>query len=323
MDVFEGLGYWVHCQDMTPHEYGAGQSRPRMYVMIIRRVHGVGRVPGVRDPSPSMSFCISAMRLPPRDLRSFVFRNDDPRVTRWTVKHTQAPRTKLEENLGRCVGSARRPQSTPVPGQVLRSDTRTRWLEQHCALYQEAGLPWPGTMNIPTVAQYFASPESMESFAVLTEREQDALVYLVARRKLQDLDDGCTGSEAMVDLYHSLARVLKWRVGISPCVLPHSNIWILSARRLASPEEALLLQDFDLEAFGIVPVPRAEGKRRKRKRPESAGAAGSTGSAGSEEQTQTHEWGRRFLFDLAGNAFNGSCVAACLLTLLAHAGSLE
>ena len=58
MDVFEGLGYWVHSQDMTPHEYGAGQSRPRMYVMIIRRVHGVGRVPGVRDPSPSMSFCI-------------------------------------------------------------------------------------------------------------------------------------------------------------------------------------------------------------------------------------------------------------------------
>lgn len=289
MHTFQQLGYEVHVERVVPTVFGVNQSRPRVYFLVIRK--DVSSSDG-GSMARSMMRLFDSLHLPPRPIREYLFRNDDARVTMWNKKG--APDMK----------------------------GGTKWQDLHAKLYRDAGLPWPGHRAIdelPGLSEYFHSDMAVAGggslgrvagagspgFESLTEREFDSLVFLVATRGPSTDGD----EESFADLVHSLNRVGQFRTGCVPCIIPHSKIWMFRAKRLLSPEELLHIQDFNLRGCGISVTPLPQGSRPKRKL--------------SVASDLTDEWSSHFLCDLAGNSFQASCVAVCLITIMAHTRPLH
>lgn len=268
--AFQQVGYITYATQMSPLDYGAAQSRLRIYILVIKAEMVV---PGVLDVPRSMATCLGSLHLPRRAVQDYIFHNDDPRVATWM----RAP-------------------SKPAAGG--------KWQKLHAKLFAQAGLPWPGRVavqQLPRLAAYFADAH----MAPLSEREVDALVFLVAT--FEGCPPGYPKDEALADLIHSLDRIKHFRFGCSPCVLPHSKLWAFGSKRILTPEECFGLQDFHLQNSSICVEPLPSGQRTKRKLPLTA---------------ISHQWSARVLQDLAGNAFQASCAAAACVTLLAHARPL-
>lgn len=217
---------------------------------------------------------------------------------------------------------------------------REKWLEDHRQCYQAVGLTWPGGAAASPASRAYLGSSGPELLAELSQREKDLLAFLVTTDQTDDNsgDAGVSGGpcstsipnkprqdERAADLLHSIGRLKGFKEGCSPCLLPRSDIWLHRARRLLGPHEAFLLQCWDLQHWGVEIFPEGPGLV------ECAVATAplqppSRGRKRGQETTHpavaaSHlpaSFSRRFLMDLAGNAFCGACVGLSLLVCMAH-----
>lgn len=82
-----GMGYFVHTETMTPTDCGIPQSRPRLYILGIRK----DCLPVSQHTHLSWSACFASCRLPLVPLRNFILPADDPRVVIWEKKRQDGP----------------------------------------------------------------------------------------------------------------------------------------------------------------------------------------------------------------------------------------
>lgn len=311
ISTFQQMDYLVHYETMSPTQYGTPQSRSRIYMILIDRqaIHrlagsgGHGGGPADFDILASMKSCFNLLKVPARPLQEYLLPSNDPTLLQWssTLEPAAAPasRTKWTTLHQQVIPSLLaclvflHPFSMPWPELALVPRMNRTTVEAYAA----EGLPWPGT---PTMTPALAAHDIMDQLSVLTARERDGLLLLLATQG----DPSNIEGEMAADIYHSVTRV-RFR-SVAPCVLPRSRTWLFRAKRLLSPPEYFLLQDWDLERTGFPVKPALPGSRRKRK-----------------AEPEPFTWSRAFLQDLAGNSFNGSCISVAVLVLLVHGLSID
>jgi len=246
IDKLNTLGYYVMANLLKTQTYGVPMMRDRWWIIgILVSSSPVNQLcPDYVAPSfvQDVQDVLKESELPPLPLSHFLLQ--DPLRCRWIAEFECRPRR-------------RQPKSQD-----------DKHLVDSLQAYEDAGLSWP--------PQY---PDSFKDMVRhLPERKQQALYYWDCIMKRQDI---MAEEELMVDTNMSC----DWQnvhMGICPCIVSSSSLWLLKRGRFLQPCEALHLQGFPVQI----------------------------------QQECIPPLSCREKVDLAGNAFSGQVLLAVLLALV-------
>lgn len=163
---------------------------------------------GLRDSCQS---ALEALVCPSTPLSRVMFKEDDQRVQQWLSSYQRDSRTT----------------------------TRIQWQQDHCKIFEAHN--WRGERSLESLQCAVPDLKAI-SLGTLTPRELDIVYFHTLVKQASNSTLFKTQDDLLcVDLYHSLARTSRTpaRTDVSPCVLPHSDLWCFNrtfaTSRLATP----------------------------------------------------------------------------------------
>lgn len=159
---------------------------------------------------------------------------DDPSHTPWTLSDFLLPadHPRVVKELTRRVDQKLRAKSKPKPNA---NAVDARWKTDLITAAASRPLSLPcalGASNQMDEATFDLNPW----YSTLSDRQQGNLIAMKSKVVAPP------GVEKTMDLSQSLARLHASDEDCSNCILPNSELWLLSRARLAIPEEKASLQ---------------------------------------------------------------------------------